>query len=102
MLAFIRARRSGIGSGSEGGPTAFEHQHFGAAITVRRHQIRAPLSNGKRRLLGCEAQTLDTTYRNLEEELATGTPAVIRVSPSQFVAALEVRRGRVYLFTPAP
>ncbi len=51
--------------------------------------------------LGCEAQVLDTTFRNLQEELETGTPAIIRIGASQFAAALEVRRGNVYLFTPA-
>ena len=52
-------------------------------------------------MLGCEAQRLDTIYRDLEDELATAMPAVIRVGPRQFVAAVEVRRGKIYLLTPA-
>src|SRR4051794_15446809 len=51
-------------------------------------------------MLGCEAQTVDTIYRDLEEELATATPAIVRISPSQFVAVVEVRRGSASLLRP--
>src|SRR4051812_39720959 len=52
-------------------------------------------------MLGCEAKVLEATYRNLEEKLATAPPAIIRLRPSQFIAALEVRRGVVSVLSPA-
>ena len=77
----------------------------GAAASSQRspgtHTNQGELVEWQAQVLGCEAHRLDTIYRDLEYELATATPAIIRVSPHHFVAALQVRRGKIYLLTHA-
>jgi ATP-binding cassette subfamily B protein len=52
-------------------------------------------------MLGCEAQTIDTTYRNLAHELKAATPAIIRLGTFQFITVLTVRGSTAHVLTPA-
>ena len=41
--------------------------------------------------IGCEAQPIDAIQRNLEAELRTAYPAIIRIAPSKFLAVTKAR-----------
>jgi ATP-binding cassette, subfamily B, bacterial len=86
------ASRSGLASGNPGGSSRLPSADGTNAGALIEHQAQ---------MLGCEAQRLDTIYRDLQDELASATPAIIRVGPRQFVAAVQVRRGKIDLLTPA-
>src|SRR5947209_6313633 len=50
--------------------------------------------------LGCEAGRIETVYKDLEYDLESAFPALLRVSPTTFIAVLKVRRRMLHVLTP--
>ena len=51
--------------------------------------------------LGCEAEPLESTLRDLESNLACARPAIVRVSESRFLAVLKGDKRKLRVLTPA-
>ncbi len=50
--------------------------------------------------MGCEAEPLETNLRDLESELPSAYPALLRISDSAFLAVLNANRGMLRVVTP--
>lgn len=50
--------------------------------------------------LGCEAEPLETSYRDLESALPAAFPSLLRLSPDWFLAVAGCRRGKLRLLCP--
>jgi ATP-binding cassette subfamily B protein len=50
---------------------------------------------------GCEAEALITTFCELEAELATAYPAILRLCRGRFLVIVSFRRGRLEVITPS-
>jgi hypothetical protein len=48
----------------------------------------------------CEAEPIVTTFGDLEQELATAYPSVLRLAPGQFLVISSSKRGRLTIITP--
>ena len=53
------------------------------------------------KLLGCEAEPLETTYGDLEANLSKACPALLRISESAYLALLAERDGMLRVLTPS-
>jgi ATP-binding cassette, subfamily B, bacterial len=51
--------------------------------------------------LGCEAEKINIAFRDIEEELAILSPALIRISETSYVAVLRANRKTLSLLTPS-
>jgi ATP-binding cassette, subfamily B, bacterial len=50
--------------------------------------------------LDCEAEPVVTTFGELEQELESAYPAILRLSPYRFLIILSAKRGRARVITP--
>ncbi|MBV9758978.1 MAG: ATP-binding cassette domain-containing protein [Acidobacteriaceae bacterium] len=50
--------------------------------------------------LGCEAEPVETNYRDLETVLPSAYPALLRLSPDWFLAVAGCRRGKLRVLAP--
>jgi hypothetical protein len=50
--------------------------------------------------LGCEAEPIESNYRDLECDLAASCPALLRLSTTLFLAIAGSRRGKLRVLTP--
>ncbi len=50
--------------------------------------------------LGCEAEPLETNLRDLDGELPSARPALLRISDAAFLAVLDAKRGMLRILTP--
>lgn len=50
--------------------------------------------------IACEAEPVETNYRDLESELTASYPALLRVSGDLFLAVVGSRRGKLRVLTP--
>ncbi len=50
---------------------------------------------------GCEAEPIETTLRDLETELASAHPSLLRISDSSFLAILDAKRSSFGIVTPS-
>ncbi|MDQ2776105.1 MAG: ATP-binding cassette domain-containing protein [Acidobacteriota bacterium] len=57
--------------------------------------------DGAARRLGCEAEKINIAFRDIEEEFAVLSPALIRISETSYVAVLQASRKTLSLLTPS-
>jgi len=86
------ARRAGIAAGAAELVNSIDFAaHGGAGAWIERAAKQ----------LGCEAEAVETTLRDLESELSSAYPALLRISDSRYLAILSASARTLRVVTPA-
>ena len=54
----------------------------------------------KAKRLGCEAESIETTFRDLHSELRSAYPSILRMSDASYLAVLKSKGTKLHVITP--